>query len=44
MERENIPDLPLRPYDSKGRELCLNAFALDFFKHGSLKAIERENM
>ena len=44
MEKANVPDLPLRPCDSKGKEYCLNAFALDFFKHQSIKAIEKENM
>ncbi|KAJ7386940.1 putative ATP-dependent RNA helicase ddx60 [Desmophyllum pertusum] len=38
-----VPILPLKKYDSVGRVQHLNAFALDFFKHGSYKAIEHEN-
>lgn len=38
-----VPILPLKEADSVGRVLHLNAYALDFFKHGSEKVIEKEN-
>ncbi|XP_044173202.1 probable ATP-dependent RNA helicase DDX60 isoform X1 [Acropora millepora] len=38
-----VPILPLKKANSVGRVMHLNAYALDFFKHGSEKAIEREN-
>ena len=38
-----VPILPLKECNSAGRVLPLNAYALDFFKHGSQKVIEREN-
>ena len=38
-----VPILPLNKANSVGRVLHLNAYALDFFKHGSEKVIEREN-
>lgn len=38
-----VPILPLRKANSVGHVLLLNAYALDFFKHGSQKVIEREN-
>lgn len=38
-----VPILPLKKANSVGRVLHLNAYALDFFKHGSEKVIEREN-
>lgn len=38
-----VPILPLKKANSVGRVLHLNAYALDFFKHGSQKVIEREN-
>jgi len=38
-----VPILPLKKYNSTGRVQHLNAYALDFFKHGSQKVIEKEN-
>lgn len=38
-----VPVLPLRKHDSLGRVQRLNSYALDFFKHGSAKCIEKEN-
>lgn len=38
-----VPILPLKKYDSSGRVLRLNSFALDFYKHGSSEAIVKEN-
>ena len=38
-----VPVLPLRKRDSLGRVQHLNAYALDFFKHGSTKCLEEEN-
>ncbi|XP_015768450.1 PREDICTED: probable ATP-dependent RNA helicase DDX60 [Acropora digitifera] len=38
-----VPILPLKEASSVGRVLHLNAYALDFFKHGSGKVIEKEN-
>jgi len=38
-----VPILPLKKCNSAGPVLQLNAYALDFFKHGSQKVIEREN-
>lgn len=38
-----VPILPLKKYNSAGRIQHLNAYALDFFKHGSQKVIEKEN-
>ena len=38
-----VPILPLKKLDSFGRVQHLNAYALDFFKHGSKKCIEKEN-
>ena len=38
-----VPILPLKKCTSTGAVLPLNAYALDFFKHGSQKVIEREN-
>lgn len=38
-----VPILPLKKRDSSGRVQRLNAYALDFFKHGSAKVIEKEN-
>ena len=35
-----VPVLPLRKRDSFGRVQHLNAYALDFFKHGSTKCLE----
>ena len=38
-----VPILPPKKYDSSGRVLRLNSFALDFYKHGSRVAIVKEN-
>ena len=38
-----VPILPLKKYNSAGLVQSLNAYALDFFKHGSGKVIEKEN-
>ena len=38
-----VPTLPVEKRDSTGRIRHLNAYALDFFKHGSTRAIEEEN-
>ena len=38
-----VPILPLKKRNSVGRIQRLNAYALDFFKHGSTKVIEKEN-
>ena len=38
-----VPILPPTKYDSSGRVLRLNSFALDFYKHGSGVAIVEEN-
>uniref|UniRef100_UPI00398E78A8 probable ATP-dependent RNA helicase DDX60 n=1 Tax=Pristiophorus japonicus TaxID=55135 RepID=UPI00398E78A8 len=40
----NIPVLNLVKYDQQGRKMPLNAYALDFYKHGSLKALLNDNM
>ncbi|XP_029460015.1 LOW QUALITY PROTEIN: probable ATP-dependent RNA helicase DDX60 [Rhinatrema bivittatum] len=39
----NIPVIWLEKCDCRGKKKILNAYALDFFKHGSLKAIAQEN-
>ena len=38
-----VPILPLKKRDSNRRVLRLNAYALDFFKHGQSAAIIKEN-
>ncbi|CAH2300577.1 probable ATP-dependent RNA helicase DDX60 [Pelobates cultripes] len=38
-----IPILNLEKTDGSGRKMLLNAYALDFFKHGSLLAIVKDN-
>ena len=38
-----VPTLPLKNYNAVGSVLNLNAYALDFFKHGSSKVIIKEN-
>ena len=38
-----IPVLPLKKFNRVGELLHLNSYALDFFKHGSEKAITKEN-
>ncbi|XP_051897877.1 probable ATP-dependent RNA helicase DDX60 isoform X2 [Pristis pectinata] len=40
----NIPVLSLRKYDEHGRRMPLNAYALDFYRHGSLRALLNDNM
>ncbi|XP_048797844.1 probable ATP-dependent RNA helicase DDX60 isoform X2 [Lagopus muta] len=39
----NCPLLHLKKYDKQGRSLPLNAYALDFYKHGSLIAVATDN-
>ncbi|NWQ74094.1 DDX60 helicase, partial [Columbina picui] len=39
----NCPLLYLKKYDTQGRMMPLNAYALDFFKHGSLVALTTDN-
>lgn len=39
----NCPLLYLKKYDNQGRDRPLNAYALDFFKHGSLIALATDN-
>ncbi|XP_072190962.1 probable ATP-dependent RNA helicase DDX60 [Excalfactoria chinensis] len=39
----NCPLLYLKKYDNQGRNRPLNAYALDFFKHGSLIALATDN-
>ncbi|XP_070552614.1 probable ATP-dependent RNA helicase DDX60 isoform X2 [Ptychodera flava] len=43
MEIGHVPILPHRPVDRRNRTMDLNAYALDFFKHGSSKIIMKEN-
>ncbi|XP_070552422.1 probable ATP-dependent RNA helicase DDX60 [Ptychodera flava] len=43
MEIGHVPILPHRPMDRRNRTMDLNAYALDFFKHGSSKIIMKEN-
>ncbi|XP_059820863.1 probable ATP-dependent RNA helicase DDX60 isoform X1 [Hypanus sabinus] len=40
----NIPVLNLTKYDEHGRRMPLNAYILDFYRHGSLKALLTDNM
>uniref|UniRef100_A0A8C3L1P4 DExD/H-box helicase 60 n=1 Tax=Chrysolophus pictus TaxID=9089 RepID=A0A8C3L1P4_CHRPC len=40
---KNCPLLYLRKYDNQGRSLPLNAYALDFYRHGSLTAVATDN-
>ncbi|XP_069782250.1 probable ATP-dependent RNA helicase DDX60 [Narcine bancroftii] len=40
----NIPVLNLKKYDQHGRRMPLNAYVLDFYRHGSLKALLNDNM
>ncbi|XP_075053978.1 putative ATP-dependent RNA helicase DDX60 [Mixophyes fleayi] len=40
---KHIPLLHLEKTDACGRPMSLNSYALDFFKHGSLSAIVRDN-
>ncbi|XP_050194285.1 LOW QUALITY PROTEIN: probable ATP-dependent RNA helicase DDX60 [Myiozetetes cayanensis] len=39
----NCPLLHLKKYDNQGRRMPLNAYALDFYKHGSLTALTTDN-
>ncbi|XP_010137875.1 PREDICTED: probable ATP-dependent RNA helicase DDX60, partial [Buceros rhinoceros silvestris] len=39
----NCPLLHLNKYDNQGRRRPLNAYALDFYKHGSLTALTTDN-
>ncbi|XP_042664351.1 probable ATP-dependent RNA helicase DDX60 isoform X2 [Tyto alba] len=39
----NCPLLCLNKYDNQGRRQPLNAYALDFYKHGSLTALTTDN-
>ncbi|KAF1637750.1 putative ATP-dependent RNA helicase DDX60, partial [Eudyptes filholi] len=39
----NCPRLYLNKYDNQGRRRPLNAYALDFYKHGSLTALTTDN-
>ncbi|XP_074849163.1 putative ATP-dependent RNA helicase DDX60 [Carettochelys insculpta] len=39
----NIPVLCAKKLDNQGRIMPLNAYALDFYKHGSLKAMAQDN-
>ncbi|XP_062429776.1 probable ATP-dependent RNA helicase DDX60 isoform X2 [Rhea pennata] len=39
----NCPLLHLEKYDDQGRKRPLNAYALDFYKHGSLTALTTDN-
>ncbi|NXJ65121.1 DDX60 helicase, partial [Rostratula benghalensis] len=40
---KNCPLLYLNKYDNQGRKRPLNAYALDFYKHGSLLALTTDN-
>ncbi|XP_067407877.1 probable ATP-dependent RNA helicase DDX60 [Emydura macquarii macquarii] len=39
----NIPTLCSKKYDDRRRIMPLNAYALDFYKHGSLRAMAQDN-
>uniref|UniRef100_UPI00398F8CF5 probable ATP-dependent RNA helicase DDX60 n=1 Tax=Pristiophorus japonicus TaxID=55135 RepID=UPI00398F8CF5 len=39
----NIPVLRLKCFDRQGRRMPLNAYALDFYKHGSLSTLYLDN-
>ncbi|XP_043369276.1 probable ATP-dependent RNA helicase DDX60 isoform X2 [Dermochelys coriacea] len=39
----NIPVLCAKKFDNRRRMMPLNAYALDFYKHGSLKAMAQDN-
>uniref|UniRef100_A0A803K8T2 Uncharacterized protein n=1 Tax=Xenopus tropicalis TaxID=8364 RepID=A0A803K8T2_XENTR len=43
VSQKHIPVLHLEKTDACGRKLLLNAYALDFFKHGSKDALEEDN-
>ncbi|XP_032874857.1 probable ATP-dependent RNA helicase DDX60 [Amblyraja radiata] len=40
----NIPLLCLTKYDQHGRKMPLNAYVIDFYRHGSLKPLLTDNM
>ncbi|XP_066487732.1 probable ATP-dependent RNA helicase DDX60 isoform X2 [Tiliqua scincoides] len=39
----NVPVLWMKKFDYAGRKMPLNAYALDFYKHGSLQALTQDN-
>ncbi|XP_072450483.1 probable ATP-dependent RNA helicase DDX60 [Chiloscyllium punctatum] len=39
----NVPVLQLKCFDKQGRRMHLNAYALDFYKHGCLDALHTDN-
>ncbi|KAM9330427.1 putative ATP-dependent RNA helicase DDX60 [Gastrophryne carolinensis] len=41
--QRNFPVFNMRKKDACGREMHLNSYALDFFKHGSIQAIVTDN-
>ncbi|XP_067885360.1 probable ATP-dependent RNA helicase DDX60 isoform X2 [Heterodontus francisci] len=43
IHKNNIPILSLKSYDKQGRQMPLNAYALDFYKHGCLDALHSDN-
>ncbi|OCT99648.1 hypothetical protein XELAEV_18005430mg [Xenopus laevis] len=43
VSQKHIPVLHLEKTDACGRKQLLNAYALDFFKHGSIDALEVDN-
>uniref|UniRef100_A0A803JIA1 DEXD/H-box helicase 60 n=1 Tax=Xenopus tropicalis TaxID=8364 RepID=A0A803JIA1_XENTR len=43
VSEKHIPRLHLENTDACGRKLLLNAYALDFFKHSSIDALETDN-
>ncbi|OCT99646.1 hypothetical protein XELAEV_18005428mg [Xenopus laevis] len=43
VSQKHIPVLHLEKTDACGRKLSLNAYALDFFKHGSFDALQEDN-
>ncbi|KAG8504607.1 putative ATP-dependent RNA helicase DDX60, partial [Galemys pyrenaicus] len=43
ISHQQAPVLMAQKYDSQGRRMPLNAYALDFYKHGSLKGLTQDN-
>lgn len=43
VDASNAPVLWTEKYDSVGRKMPLDAYALDFYKHGSLVALLEDN-
>lgn len=39
----DIPVLHSKMYDNQGRIMPLNSYVLDFYKHGSLEAMDQDN-